>query len=104
MKNYDPNIYYGIHILRITLQQWNYKGHIMQKVYGNCKGRNVLDFDFECEDTFQDNDCQLEYHEDEDYFSYVLRDEEGNTLSGDEDARGMNDMIVAVEIIDYIKN
>ena len=101
MKNYDPNIYRGVHTVKITLQIWEYKGHIIKRVGGNCKGRTILDFDFECEDSFSDNDCQLEYHEDLDYFSCVLKDEEGNTLKCDGDAEEMNDMIVGIEIIDF---
>lgn len=101
MKNYDPNIYRGVHTVKITLQIWEYKGHIIKRVGGNCKGRTILDFDFECEDSFSDNDCQLKYHEDLDYFSCVLKDEEGNTLKCDGDAEEMNDMIVGIEIIDF---
>ena len=47
MKNYDPNISNGIHTVRVTLQIWDYKGHILQKIKGNCKGRSILDFDFD---------------------------------------------------------
>ena len=28
MRKYNPNIYKGIHTVKITLQQWEYKGHI----------------------------------------------------------------------------
>lgn len=41
MKRYDPNIYRGVHTVKITLQKWEYKGHIIRRVYGNCKGRFV---------------------------------------------------------------
>ncbi len=101
MKNYDPNIYRGVHTVKITLQKWEYKGHIIRRVCGNCKGRTILDFDFECEDSFSDNDCQLKYHEDRDYFSCVLKDKNGNTLECSGDAEDMNDMIVGVKIIDF---
>lgn len=100
MKNYDPNIE-GMHTVKITLQQWEYKGHIIKRVGGNCKGRDILDFDFECEDDFLDNDCQLEYHEDLDYFSCVLKDKNGKTLECRGDTEDMNDMIVGIEIIDF---
>ena len=46
MKNYDPNIYRGVHTIKITLQIWDYIGHVTQKIRGNCKGRNILSFDF----------------------------------------------------------
>lgn len=102
MKNYDPNIINGVHTVKITLQLWNYKGHIINKVGGNCKGRMILDFDFECmDDEIPENDCQLQYHEDGDFFSCTLMDEEGNTLECEKDPRDMNDMIVAIEIIEF---
>ncbi len=101
MKKYDPNIIKGIHTVKITLQQWDYVGHVIQKIGGNCKGRNVLGFDFECEDEFPDNDCQLEYHEEDDIFTCVLTNENGGTLECKGDAREMNDMIVGIEIVDF---
>ena len=101
MKNYDPNIYRGVHTVKIKLQKWEYKGHIIRRVCGNCKGRNVLDFDFECEDNFPDNDCYLKYHEDRDFFSCVLKNDDGDILQGNYYAEEMNDMIVGIEIIDF---
>ena len=103
MKNYDPNIYRGVHTVKITLQMWEYKGHIIRRVGGICKGRDILDFDFGYEDVFPNNDCQLEYHEDLDFFSCVLKDENGNTLKCEANAEEMNDMIVGIEIIDFCK-
>ena len=101
MKNYDPNITCGIHTIRITLQKWDYVGHIIQKINGNCKGRTIIDFDFECEDEFPDNDCGLAYIEAGDYFFCVLKNESGDRLQGTYDAEEMNDMIVAIEILDF---
>lgn len=103
MKNYDPNIYRGIHTIEITIQQWGYVGHITQRVGGNCKGRDVLDFDFECEDADLENDCNLQYNEEYDCFSAVLKDENGNTLEVEESAEDFNKMIVKIEIIDYVE-
>lgn len=101
MKNYDPNMSSGIHTIKITLQIWDYVGHIIHKVGGNCKGMNVLEFDFECWDGFEENDCHIEYHEDCGYFACVLKNSYGDTLSCGCDANEMNDMIVAIEILDY---
>lgn len=101
MKEYNPNITNGTHTVRITLQIWDYIGHITQKIGGNCKGRDILGFDFECEGEFSDSDCQLKYHEDRDFFSCVLKNEDGDTLQGDYDVQEMNDMIVAIEIVDF---
>lgn len=101
MRNYDQNIKNGIHTVKITLQVNEYVGHIISKIKGNCRGRNVMDFDFECEDEFPENDCQLTYHEDYDYFSCVLKNKEGDTLRCDGDANEMNDMIVGIEIVNF---
>ena len=104
MKNYDPNIYRGIHTVRITIQQWGYVGHIIQKVHGNCKGLDILSFDFECDDAVSpENDCNLRFHEEDEFFTATLRDEDGNTLLVDGDGRDFNKMIVAIEIIDFVE-
>ncbi|WP_283683291.1 DUF5406 family protein [Parablautia sp. Marseille-Q6255] len=101
MKKYDPNIDSGVHTVKITLQAWDYVGHIIQKIKGNCKGKQILDFDFECENEFPDNDCQLTYDEDYGTFNCVLVNEKGDTLKCACDAEEMNNMIVGVEIIDF---
>ena len=101
MKKYDPDIREGIHTVKITLQQWEYKGHIIMYIGGNCKGKTLLDFDFEYEIDFPNNDCEMKYDEDYDCFSCILKDENGNTLECCGDAEDMNNMIVAVEIIDF---
>lgn len=101
MNNYDSNIYNGVHTIKITLQQWDFVGHIIQKISGNCKGRNVLDFDFECEDEFPDNDCDLTYNDEYNMFSCKLKNKEGDTLECEGDAADMNKMIVGMEIIDF---
>lgn len=104
IRNYDPNIRYGIHTVRITIQQWGYVGHITKKVGGNCKGIDVMDFDFEYDDLDLENDCSLQFDEGADYLTATLRDEAGNTLLVDGSARDFNRMIVAVEIIDLVKD
>lgn len=102
MKNYDPNIIWGTHIIEITLQQWGYVGHLTFEVGGNCKGRDILDFDFLNEEEAE-SDCNFQYHEEDDYFSAILKDENGNTLEVDGEAEEFNQMLVKVEIIDYVE-
>ena len=104
MKYYDPNINYGIHTVEVTLQQWGYVGHIIQRIDGSCKGKDILDFDFECEDGNLENDCNLKYDEDYEYFSATLMDINGNTLEVEGDAEEFNKLIVKVEIIDFVKD
>lgn len=101
MKNYDPNIERGIHTVKITIQQWDYVGHIFQKISGNCRGRDILDFDFWSDSDDLENDCQLSFDDESDYFFAILENENGGTLEVDGDAEDFNNMIVAVEIIDF---
>ncbi len=104
MKSYDPSIYDGIHTIEITLQQWEYVGHITQRIYGTCKGNTMLDFDFDCEDDYLENDCNLKYHEEKEYFSATLKDPDGNTLDIAGRSYDFNNMIVKMEIVDYRRN
>lgn len=96
----------GIHKIKVTLQSYDYVGHIISEIGGNCHGRDVLDFDFECETEFDgdyiSNDCHLKYDEDMDVFDVTLKNDKGEELvleglSGDE----MNKMIVGLEFIDF---
>lgn len=104
MKNYDPNITWGVHTVEITLQSWGYIGRLKFKNGGNCKGRDVLDFDFlDSTGDGIESDCDFQYHEEDDYFSAILKDENGNTLEVEGEAEEFNQMIVKVEIIDYVE-
>lgn len=104
IKNYDPNIYWGIHTIRITIQQWGYVGHIIRKVHGNCKGMTVMDFDpgITYDESFE-SDCCLRFDEDGEGFRAILKDADGNTLEIKEETRDFNKMVVAVEIIDFVE-
>lgn len=105
MKNYDCYAEGGTHVIRITLQNGEYLGHITQRIGGNCHGLNMLDFNFVDTGDFSGcdclNDCQMSYDEEYDVFSAVLKDEKGDTLSVEGDYSKFNDMIVALEIIEY---
>lgn len=103
MKNYDPNIHKGIHAVEITIQQWDYVGHIKQRIGGNCKGKSILDFDFESEDSDLENDCNLSYDKGYDCFCATLKNESGDILEVEGDSEQFNDMIVKTEILDYVK-
>ena len=45
MKNYDPNIRWGKHTVKVSFQRWDYKGFVMFRKGGNCKGLDVLALD-----------------------------------------------------------
>ena len=105
MKNYDPNLT-GIHKVKITLQQWDYVGHVIIEIRGNCRGFNIIGCaDFEILDIdLAESDCDLQFFEDEyEVFTVKLKNENGDTLEIHEDSRGMNDMIVAVEILELVE-
>ncbi|MDD3337857.1 MAG: DUF5406 family protein [Lachnospiraceae bacterium] len=105
LKEYDPNLCHSdnLQTIKVTLMCWEFVGHVYMKLGGNCKGRSLLDFDFDCESDFDTpsthNDCNLHYHENGDFFSYTLRDAAGNELEGERDASEMNDLITGIEII-----
>lgn len=104
MENYNFNIRSGEHRVRITLQQGPYIGHIWEDVLGNCRGRDVLEFDFEkedCEDL--ENDCSIRYHTEGEYFSAILADQSGNICEIEGSREDFNDRIVALEIISYLE-
>lgn len=101
MEKYDIEIRNGVHRVKVTLQCREYTGHIWTNMGGNCYGKTNLDFDFECVGEDLENDCKLKYHEDEDWFSAILKDKNGNTCAVEGSASDFNDMIVALEIISY---
>ena len=105
MKNYDPNIREGKHVLKATLQEWDYVGHIVYEMGGNCKGKTILDtFDFysyDDVDTFINNDCKISFDEDYEIFKAILLNEEGEELEIEGDAKEFNNMIVAIEMLSY---
>lgn len=106
MKSYDNDAFdesIGTHTVEITLQQREYVGHITQRFSGDCKGLEILDFNFECEDGSSKNDCNLKYDEDSEYFYATLKNPEGDTLDVEGYAEEFNNMIVKMEIVDFRK-
>ena len=106
MKNYDPNFRFGIYKVKITLQQWDYVGHVIIEIHSNCKGFDIIGCaDFEILDIdLSESDCDLQLFDDEyEVFTVKLKNENGDTLEIQEDSRGMNDMIVAVEILEFVE-
>lgn len=43
INNYDPNYSFGEHTVKVTIQQWQYRGNLKVKVGGNCKGVSVME-------------------------------------------------------------
>jgi hypothetical protein len=105
MENYNPSIIWGMHTKEITIQQFNYTEKIVQKVQGNCIGRDVLDFDFadlnEEDCSILQNDCHLAYDENSELFTAILKNKKGDGLKVSGYASAFNDMIVGIRFLDY---
>ena len=109
ITEYDPNIP-GMHTVRFTLMQWDYIGHIAFKVGGNCKGAGVLFNEFYEHhtqfniDKYVENDCEFSYDEDQEVYTALLTNSEGETLLIDDwDENDLRDSIVCAEIVNLVK-
>ena len=108
MENYDINIDFGKATIEVTIQQCEYKGHYRIEITGNIKGASILK---EALDTYYLdntdvvwNDCNLDIFENfegESCFKVVLEDKKGNKLLVDDYLTELEDLIVAVKIVDY---
>lgn len=90
LESYDPNIYKAVHVVEMTLQQWEYKGVLRFEVRGNVKGWDVLD------------SAPWHWLEENDWpDSVTLVDAEGNELScGIDHERDLERMITGVRIVE----
>ena len=103
MQKYDTESRWGRHLVKVTLMDGSYKGHVTVKIGGNCMGRSVLDAAVEAlgnPQTFADCDCRLTCC-DEDVYEMTLIDDGGDELDLVVDDRELDDMIVCVEIVDF---
>lgn len=110
MKNYDnsDNFREKVHTVRVTFQSGKYKGHIAFKMGGNCRGKDLLDWDADYEEQenvekYVENDCQFRIDDEGNIYCMVLKDDEGNELEIEcYDSREVDENIVAIEIIDCL--
>ena len=117
MENYDPNISYGDHVVRVHLQLWGYRGSVDVAVGGNCHGKEIIETAMEAiseafcegdEEGFVKNDINLkiesEYGSEGPFLvTAILTDDNGEALEMEEDADDIHKRIVGVEIISYTK-
>lgn len=100
MKEYSPNYSHGKHTVEITLQSWEYKGKIIRKIGGNCKGFSILETATEIyEYDKYKSDCELKIEDD--WFSCVLKNEAGDTLEMDDELDNLGRYITKVEIVNF---
>lgn len=91
-------------MIRVTFMQWDYIGHVAFEIGGNCKGAELMDFTFlECDnqediDRYSENDCQFSYDEENEVYTAVLKNADGDTLEVEGDECDFKGMAVAIEI------
>lgn len=105
---YNPNIRYGTHKVKITLQQWDYTGHVVTEIGGNCKGRTILESAMDLDSNeLIGNDCSFSIMDEPDddnyWFKCVLKNDRGDTLQIEDECDRLDAYIVAAEIIDFCK-
>lgn len=104
IKNYDPNISWGAHLIKITFQQWTYRGYITVKKGGKTKGLMILAIDIDdlYDSTFEENTANLEIMG-QDYFRMTLVNDLGDELEIEDDWDNLGDFIVGLEILTFEK-
>ena len=72
---------------------------------GNCKGAELMDFTFlECDnqediDRYSENDCQFSYDEENEIYTAVLKNADGNALEVEGNEADFKAMAVGIEIV-----
>ena len=110
MKSYDGmNNCFGTHTIKVTFQGWQYKGYMFLEMGGNCSGMDV----FPDVDTIIDSVDNAEYinmefnlYDDEDWLGeIVLTADNGDTCLFElENERDVEELIIGVEIVNFIKD
>lgn len=102
MKTYDGlNDTRGTHRVRVTLQHGEYKGSYTFTTRGNCKGLAVLNPDLDNDAVINAQDCKVCDLEDGWYQVILTHPETGDTLETECDDRDFENMVVALEIVDF---
>ncbi|MGM0223059.1 hypothetical protein IGL62_002952 [Enterococcus sp. AZ137] len=110
MKNYDPNIRWGTHTIKFSFQRWDYKGFVMFRSDGNCKGLSVLLLDEEdlYYQLLTDNPIGFESLPEDDegneWFKMTLTNDEGDELLVEDTLEELDGYIVGIEIIDFVED
>lgn len=108
MKNYDPNTRWGTHTVKVTFQRWDYKGFVMFRKGGNCKGLDILSLDAEnlYYQSLIDNPIGLgllpEDDEGNEWFKITLTNDEGDELLVEDVWKELGEYIVGLEIIAFV--
>lgn len=95
------------HTIEVTLQSGEYKGNIRTTIGGNCFGLDILnwvdeDIIYNIND-YELIDCEIELlgedDDGEEWFKYVLKNDEGDICEGEEECRYFSRLIVGINIV-----
>lgn len=102
MNSYVACYPYGTHTCRITLMHKTYVGHVTFIIGGNCHGLSILNsaLDYLEDPGRYESDCEFKFYDDG-FYSFTLHNRTDEREFEDIDYDELEDMIVAVEIIDY---
>ncbi|EGO9191821.1 hypothetical protein DUY54_06045 [Enterococcus faecalis] len=109
MKNYDPNIFWGLHTIKVSFQQWDYKGYLTFVKGGNCKGLDVLNIDADdlYDMKFKENPVNFRLLgtdvEGGEWFAMTLKNDKKDEMLVEDEWDCLKDYIVGVEIIDFVE-
>jgi len=102
LVNYNPNVRWGTHTVKIMFQQWDYKGYVTYEIGGNVKGMSIFpsDSDDLYDINFKENPITFK-DVNEDWFSMTLKNSQGEELEVEEEFDCLGSCIVGFEIIDF---
>ncbi|EGO2734177.1 DUF5406 family protein [Enterococcus faecalis] len=109
MKNYDSNIRWGLHTVKVSFQQWDYKGYLTFVKGGNCKGLDILDIDADdlYDMEFKENPVNFRLlvtdDDGEEWFAMILKNDKKDELLVEDMWECLKDYIVGVEIVDFVE-
>lgn len=100
LTNYDPNISWAKHTIKVSFMIWDYKGYVTYKVGGNTKGLSLIAIDSDdlYDANFEENPINFRDLS-EDWFSMELTNDKGKTTLVEDEFDRLGDYIVGVEII-----
>ena len=103
LKNYDPNDRCGKHIVKVSFQEWDYKGFVICEMNGYCRGFDILNnynSDTLCNTKFRENPVNFKMLDD-DWYQMILKNDDGDELIAEGEVAYLNQTIVGVEIIGF---
>lgn len=104
LTNYDPNIKWAVHTIKVSFMRWGYKGYVTYRVGGNGKGLSLLNIDADdlYDTKFVENPVNFR-DLDEDWFSMELINDDGVVMECEDEFDYLADYIVGVEIVGHEK-